>query len=322
MVGLALLGLISPLLAACGGENTATAIPPTAMPSTPVTSASDVTPTAMSNTGKPTIVVASKDFTEEVLVGEMYAELLEKAGYTVKRQLNLGSTKIVQPALVKGDVQLYPEYTGTGLIVVLGKPTMGDPKAVYDTVKSEYETQFQLTWLDPAPMNDTQAIATTKALADKYGLKTLSDLSTKAPELRFTCAAEFLGRDDGLPGLQKAYGGFQFKDVKTVDIALKYKALLAGDADVTEAFSTDGAIAGNDLVVLQDDKHFFPAYQIAPVIRDDVLKANPDIAGVLNVLAPKLTDSAVAAINWEVDGKKREPADVAKEFLQQNGLLP
>jgi osmoprotectant transport system substrate-binding protein len=300
--GLVALTLIVPLLAGCdiggtggGGGGTAT---------------------------KPNIIVSSKDFTEEILVGEMYAQLLEQAGYPVTRKLNLGATDIAQAALVKGDIHLYPEYTGTGLTVVLKKEPMSDAQQVFDIVSKEYEAQFKLTWLDPAPMNDTQALATTKAIADQYGLKTLSDLATKADQLRLVCIAEFLGREaDGLPALQRTYGGFQFKDTITVDNALKYKTLLDGQADIAQAFSTDGAIGGNDLVVLEDDKHLFPVYQIAPVIRDDILTANPDIKGVLNALAPKLTNDAVAKINWEVDGKKREPKDVATEFLKNTGLV-
>ena len=205
---------------------------------------------------------------------------------------------------------------------MLKQDPLSDAQKVFNIVSTEYEKQFKLTWLDPAPMNDTQALATTKAIADQYGLKTLSDLAAKADQLTLVCLAEFEGREqDGLPALQKTYGGFKFKNVVVVDNALKYKTLLDGKADIAQAFSTDGAIGGNDLVVLQDDKNLFPVYQIAPVIRDDVLTANPDIKGVLNVLAPKLTNDAVAKINWEVDGKKREPKDVATEFLKNNGLL-
>ncbi len=282
-----------------------------------------MTPTAMMGGGMMggKVVVSSKDFTEELLVGEMYALLLEKAGIPVERKLNLGATDIAQAALVKGDISLYPEYTGTGLQVVLKKDVMSDANAVYDTVKKGYEDQFKLTWLDQSPMNDTQALATTKAVADKYGLKTLSDLSTKAPQLRLATIPEFQDRPDGIKGLQRVYGGFQFKSADTFAIGLKYKALLDGNADVAVAFSTDGAIAGDNLLILQDDKGLWPPYHIAPVVRDDVLAANPKIATILNGLAPKITDSVISALNWEVDGKKRDYQDVAKEFLTQQGML-
>ena len=307
IAGLLTMGLMVPMLAGCDTGGAATAV--------------SATPTAHA-ANKPTITIGSKDFTEETLVGEMYAILLEQAGYKVDRKLNLGATKILQPALVKGDISIYPEYTGTGLFEVLGKTDpVSNPKAAYDIVAKEYQSQFKITWLDPAPMNDTNALATTKAIADKYGLKTLSDLAAKAGELRLVCGAEFPERKDGLPGLQGAYGGFKFKEVQIVDLSLKYQALLQGKADVSLAFSTDGEIAGNNLVVMKDDKNFFPPYQIAPLVRTELLTSNPDIATILNPLAPKLTDAAVSAMNWEVVGKKREVADVAKEFLKTNGLL-
>jgi osmoprotectant transport system substrate-binding protein len=308
---------MSSLVAACDTGATPTSLPPTA-----ASGATDVAP----QPGGPVItkakvVVGSKNFTDELLIGEMYALVLENAGVAVGRKLNLGETDIAHEALTKGDIGLYPEYTGTGLLVVLKKDTMADEKAVYDTVKKEYASQFQLTWLDESPMNDTQAIATTKEIADKYNLKTLSDLSAKAPELRLATIPAFQDRPDGIKGLKRVYGGFDFKSMDVFEIGLKYKALLDGKADVAVAFSTDGEIAGNGLVVLQDDKGLWPPYHIAPVVRDDVLASNPKIAPALNALAPKLTDSAIAALNWEVDGKKRDYADVAKEFLQKQGLI-
>lgn len=308
------------LLAACGGA----ADTPTPVPAPPTTAPVAATPTG--DGGGPVmikakVVVSSKDFTEAELVGEMYAQVLEAAGIPIARRLHLGSTDIAQAALVRGDISLYPEYTGTGLVVVLKEPVLNDDKAVYDKVKQLYEQKFQLTWLDPAPMNDTQALATTQEVVAKYGLKTLSDLATKAPELRLASIAEFQDRPDGLPGLKKVYGGFNFKSVDIFEIGLKYKALLQGNADVAVAFSTDGAIAGNGLVVLEDDKHLWPPYHIAPVVRDDTLANYPKIADTLNALSPKLTSVVMSALNWEVDGKKRDIPDVAKEFLTKQGLL-
>jgi len=279
---------------------------------------SAATPTA---TSKGQITVASKGFTEETLVGEMYAQLLEQGGYQVVRKLNLGETDILQPALQNKDIDVYPEYTGTGLVVVLKKDPSSDPQGVYKTVSQAYEEQFKLTWLDPAPMNDTQAVVTTQENSDKYGLKTLSDLSAKAKDLRLACAPAFTTRPDGLPGLKKTYGGFDFKEVKQVDFSLLYKSLQQGDVEVAQASgSTDGAILGNKLVLLQDDKHLFPVYQLAPILRTDYVTQHPDVKTILNALAPKLTDETMINLNWEVDGKKREPADVAKEFLKAQGL--
>lgn len=272
-------------------------------------------------TQKPTVIVASKAFTEETLVGEMYSQLLEAGGYPVTRKLNLGETSVLQEALVKGDIHLYPEYTGTGLTVVLKLPASSDAAQVFATVSKEYQEKFKLTWLDPAPMNNTQGLAVTKETSDQMGLKTLTDLSTKAPDLRLACAPAFVEREDGLPGLKQAYGGFEFKEVKQVDFALFYPSLLNKEVEVTEAFGTDGEIEGHSLVLLEDDKHLFPVYQIAPLIRTDLVDANPDIKTILNPLAPKLTDATMRRLNWEVAGKKREPVDVAKEFLKAEGLV-
>ena len=231
-------------------------------------------------------------------------------------------TEIAQAALVRGDIDLYPEYTGTALIDVLKLPMQHDAAAIYDTVKSAYEQKFQLTWLDPAPFNDSQGLATTKAIAAKYNLKTLSDLSRVASQLRLGSIPEFIKRPDALPGLQKAYGGFVFKDIKLFDIGLKYKALLSGAVDVVVAFTTEGALSANNLVVLVDDKHFWPTYQVAPVVRQATLKAMPAIATHLNKIAPNLSDATMRELNNMVDGtQKRDAADVAREFVKTHGLI-
>ena len=319
-VGIAtvLLVLIVPILAACGGE-TATSVPATSGSGGAATAATAV-PGA--NTAKGGVIkVGSKDFTEQFIIGEMYALILENAGYKVERKLNLGGTPIAQAALESGEIDLYPEYTGTGLLTVLKLPTQTDQKAVFDAVKNGYKEKFNLTWLDPAPMNNTQALAMTKEGSAKFGITTISEMVAKASELKIIGPAEFQERPDGLPGLQKAYGDFQIKEYVAVDPGLKYKGLVEGQADVSVAFGTDGEIANYGLVVLKDDKGLFPPYQIAPVVRQQTLDANADVAQLLNALAPKLTDATMQRLNFEVSGNKREFADVAKEFLKAEGLI-
>ncbi len=269
----------------------------------------------------PAIRVASKDFTEQFILGEMYAQLLEANGFKVERKLNLGGTPVAQQALVSNEIDLYPEYTGTGLLTVLKLPVNTDPATVYNTVKSSYADQFNLVWLDPAPMNNTQAVAMKQTRASELGIVTISDLVAKASELVMVGPPEFQEREDGLPGMRSVYGNFSFKEYKSVDPGLRYQAINENQADVTVAFGTDGEIAAFDLVVLVDDQGLWPPYQVAPVVRKDVLDANPKIAEVLNSLAPFLTDSVMQQLNYEVSGKQREPADVAREFLQQQGLL-
>lgn len=260
--------------------------------------------------------VGSKNFTESILIAEIYAQALEGAGIPVERRFNLGSTQIALEALRRGSIDLYPEYTGTALIDVLHVRPPSDPAAVYPTVKRDFAQQFDLVWLKASPMNNSQAMATTSDVAAKYRLKTLSDLSKAAPQLRLATIQEFLQRFDGLPGLQEVYGGFAFKDVRTYDIALKYQALLSGRADVATAFTTDGTIASSHLVVLEDDKHFWPPYNVAPVVREDALAKRPAIKATLNAVSPAITTGAAQSMNAAIERDKRDPADVAAEFLK------
>jgi osmoprotectant transport system substrate-binding protein len=280
-------------------------------------------PSAANQESLGTIAVGSKDFTEQFIVAEMYAQILEDAGFTVERKLNLGGTPIAHEAILNGDIDLYPEYTSTGLLTVLKLSPIQDAQEIYTTVKENYEEQFDLTWLEPSPFNNTQALAMTKETAEEVDIQTYSDLSEKAPELILGGPAEFLEREDGIKGLQATYGGFEFKEVKQLGTgSLRYQALMDGQVDVVVAFGTDGAIEGNDLVVLVDDQVFYPIYNIAPVVRMDTLDNYPQIAELLNELAPLLTNDVMSGLNWQVDGPEgREPAEVAREFLLENDLI-
>ena len=280
-----------------------------------------VLPAAACGRGSDRIRVGSKNFTESLVLGELYAQLLEGAGLPVTRRLDLGGTEIAMAALQRGEIDLYPEYTGTALLVVLKATPRGSAAQQFAFVRSAYAQRYGLVWLDPAPMNDTQALATTRPLAARFGLHTLSDVAAKAPQLRLGAVPEFVKRPDGLPGLRRVYGGFAFKDVRLLDFGLKYQALLAGDVDIVVAFGTDGAIVADDLVVMRDDRRLFPDYQVAPVVRKPVLDAHPAIAPTLNRVSPLLTDRVMQGLNNEVDGKaKREPADVAHDFIARHDL--
>lgn len=270
---------------------------------------------------KPTIRIGSKNFTEQLLLGEIYALLLEEHGYEVERKLNLAGTLVAHQALVHDEIDLYPEYTGTGLFNMLNLEPMADADAVYNAVKRGYEEEWNLTWLDPAPMNNTQAIAVTRETAEKYDMYTLSRMAEVAPELVMAAVPEFTERPDGLQGLQEVYGGFEYRDIRLVDFGIKYRVLLAGQADVTVAFGTDGEIIGHDLVIVEDDKGLWPPYQVSPVVRQDLLEQAPEIADILNSVQPHLTDATAQQLNWEVDGNRREYTRVAQEFLQELGLI-
>jgi len=309
-----------------------------------------LTPLALALTRLPVgaqdaIKVGSKDFPESIIIGEIYAQLLENAGLSVERKLNLGGTVIAQAALLAGDLDLYPEYTGTGLLVVLGEalsdvpglggtPTAGtsvaspaaaDPStAVYDYVKQRYQDEYNLVWLDESPMNDTQALAVTRDFAEENNLKTISDLVALASsvDLVFSAPVDFEDRDDGLKGLRATYGDFP-ATVNGVAPGIKYQALVDGDANVVLAFSTDAEIGFNDLVVLEDNLALWPPYHVAPVVRQDALDANPGLADALNAVAQLITNDAQIKLNGQVVGPDAmSPEDVARAFLQEQGLIP
>lgn len=294
---------------------------PTAQPATGTTTPLPPPPPAPTLAPGTTVTVGSKNFTEEFIIAELYAQMLEDAGAKITRKLNLGGTPVLQAALLSGQVDLYPEYTGTGLLTVLKLPVESDPQKVFQTVSDAYKKQFNLIWLDQAAMNDTQALAMPADKAQTLGIKTISDMVAKAGQLVMIGPPEFEEREDGLPGMKTKYGDFQLKRYIPVDPGLRYQGLMNGDADVVVAFSTDWQITANKLVLLQDDKGLWPPYHVAPVVRASVLDANPQIADVLNRLAPRLTTEATQALNLEVGSKQRQPADVAKEFLVQQGLI-
>jgi osmoprotectant transport system substrate-binding protein len=273
-----------------------------------------------SGNGKPTIRVGSKQFTEHLIVGNMYALLLEDAGYTVDRKLNLGGTAVVHQALVSGELDMYAEYTGSALAAILKLPLQTDQQQVYDTVKREYDSQFKLTWLEPVGFNNTYAIALRQDKAAEMGITKISDLKGKAESMTIAGSQEFLSRADGLPGLESAYG-IKFRDSKGMDSGLVYQAVAAEQVDIASGNSTDGRIGALNLVLLEDDLPFFPPYYIAPVVRQDTLAKDPELATVLNKLAGKIDEKTIAGLNLQVDDEKKEPADVAREFLKTNGYI-
>ncbi len=279
-----------------------------------------VLPSCAKRAGR-SVSIGAKNFTEEQVLGELYAQTLEARGFRVTRKFNLGGTQVAMEALRRGDIDLYPEYTGTALLSVLHMPPIANAATLYRTVKRAYKEQYALTWLAPAPFNDTQALATTQAASERYGVRTLSETARAASQLRLGAIPEFTTRADGLPGLQKAYGGFQFKDIKLFDIGLKYTALESGQVDIVVAFGTDGQIEYDRLVLLADDKHFWPSYQVSPVVRDATLAATPSLAAHLNALAPLLTDAVMRRLNGQVDREKMDPADAAHAFLREHRLV-
>ena len=261
-----------------------------------------------------TIRVGSKDFTENLVIAEIYALALEDNGYTVDRVSNISSS-LIHNSIVNDEIDLYPEYTGTGLLSVLGEDMETDPEKVYKTVKKEYEEQFNLTWLDYAPANDSQGLVIRTEVANSLNIKTISDLQAHASELRFASQGEFDEREDGLPGLEKTYGTFNWQSSKVYDNSLKYSVLENDEADVTSAYTTEGQLVNTDkFTLLEDDKQFWPPYNLAPVVRDNILDDNPDIKTILNNISAKLDTETVTELNAKVDVDGQEYTDVAKEY--------
>ncbi|CUH95977.1 putative secreted protein [Propionispora sp. 2/2-37] len=266
--------------------------------------------------GKPIITVGSKDFTESLILGELYSLALENAGYKVERKLNLGSA-IVHTSLVNGDIDFYPEYTGTGLLSILKEPPKFDAKEVYDEVSAKYKEKFNLIWLTPSSANDSQGLVITKRAADQYHIRTISDLQKQAANIRFASQGQFDEREDGLPALAKVYGEFNFKERKLYDNGLKYDVLHNDQADLAVAYTTEGQLSKDEFVVLEDDKHVWPPYHMAPVVKQEVLEKNPDIKDILNHVTAKIDNKTIIKLNAEVDINKREYTEVAKEFFEQ-----
>ncbi|KAI7259085.1 hypothetical protein KC345_g10399 [Hortaea werneckii] len=264
--------------------------------------------------GKSTIRIGSKDFTENLIVGELYALALEDAGYKVERVFNIAGS-VIHTSLVNKEIDLYPEYTGTGLLTILKLPLMTDPDEVYSRVKKAYEEQFQATWLDYSKANDGAGLVVRSAVAKELGITTISDLQKHASELRFASQGEVDQREDGIPALEKVYGPLNWKSSKVYDNSLKYEVLSNDEADVAPAYTTEGMLVDTDeFTLLQDDKQVWPPYNLAPVIRDEVLNANPDIAEVINKVSAALDTGTITALNAKVDVDKEEYEDVAKEF--------
>jgi len=269
---------------------------------------------------KPQIVVGAKNFTEQLIVGEMVALLCEDAGYPVDRKLRLGGTGLVHESLVKGEINVYVEYTGTGLTALLKEEPMTDPQAVYDKVKAAYKEQWNLVWLEPWGFNNTYTITMSKDKAGEWGITKISDLKGKGENMVIGATQEFIPRADGLAGLQEKYE-FKFKEAKGMDSGVMYEALKEGKVDAISGFATDGRIPAFGFINLEDDLSYFPPYFAAPVVSGALLEQDPSIADLLNKLANKLDDAAMGALNYKVDGDKEEPIDVARQFLKDNGLI-
>ena len=280
------------------------------------------TPSLLAKPEKENLVIAGKLGPEPEILANMYKILIEeKTDMTVTVKPNFGKTTFLYEALKKGDIAIYPEFTGTVTESLL-KPTPQvnhDPEAVYQAARDGIKKQDNLALLKPMAYQNTYAVAVPKKIAKEYGLKTISDLKKVEGQLKAGFTLEFNDREDGNKGLQKVYG--LNLQVSTMEPALRYQAIQSGEIQITDAYSTDAELARYDLVALEDDKQLFPPYQGAPLMKEALLKKHPELEKVLNKLAGKITESQMSQLNYQVGVEGKSAEQVAKEFLQEQGLL-
>jgi osmoprotectant transport system permease protein len=265
------------------------------------------------------IIIASKPFGESYLLAEMFAQLLEARGFTVDRRPGLGATEIAFQALRTSQIDAYPEYTGTGLLAILHQQPTGDARQVYRKVAREFRERYGARWLPPLGFQNTYAIAVRRETARRYGLVTLSDLARVSGTLRAGLTPDFIGRPDGLPGLESAYG-ISFRSVRALLPAVKYQALAVGEVDVIDGYSTDGFILRYDLTVLEDDKGFFPPYEAAALVSAGFAQDLPGGVAALTELSGLLTELDMRRLNRRLEVDQEPVAQIAADELRRLGL--
>lgn len=267
------------------------------------------------------VSVATKDFTEQLILGHMISDLIEdRTEIAVNRRINLGGTQVCFTALASGDIDLYIDYTGTAYGDTLKYPPISDMEKVYTTVKKDLKDQYNIDVLQQMGFNNTYTLAVTQETAAKYQLKTISDLSKAAANLTSGTTLEFLNRQDGLPGLLKKYN-FDFKNTIGVDGSPRYAALITKETDIIDAFSTDGLLKKYNLVTLEDDRNFFPPYYAIPLIRAEIAATYPEILPLLDELGMALTNDTMIELNYQVDELHLSPEKVARTFLEERKLI-
>lgn len=271
------------------------------------------------------VIIGSKNFTEQILLAEMIAALIENdpAGksLTVQKKLNLGGTFVCFNALKNNKLDCYVEYTGTGLTAILKKNPISNPDSVYSIVYDEFKKNWNIIWMQPVGFNNTYTLTMRKNQADSLGIQSISDCIKYRFTLRPGFNNEFLERPDGYQGLIKRYGFSFTKRPKEMNTGLMYQSIAGNKVDIICGFSTDGRIKAFNLVCLEDDKHFFPPYYAACLVRSELLDKHPELSNVLNRLSGHITNEEMAAMNYLVDEKNALPEKVAYDFLKSKGLI-
>lgn len=271
---------------------------------------------------KDTIHIATKPMSEQFILGEMLALLIEEnSDLHVKITKGVGGgTSNIHPAMIKGDFDLYPEYTGTGWLVILKKDTLLPPDQLFSELQKEYSREYGLKWVAPYGFNNAYSLAVSNEMAKKYNLQTFSDLALYPDLFTFGAEYDFYEINDGYADLC-AYYNLKFKKNLDMDIGLKYEAMRSGKIDVINIFTTDGQLSHANLTILKDDKHFFPSYYCATIVREETLKEHPELERILEKMNGILTDQEMADMNYKVDVEHRTEREVAVEFLKKKGLL-
>lgn len=268
-----------------------------------------------------TVVIGSKNFTEQIILAELLAQQVEThTSLRVDRRLNLGGTLICHRAMLAGQMDIYAEYTGTALAAILNEPSSNDTDAVYRAVHDGYRDRFGFDVGPPLGFNNTFAIVIRNEDAKKFKLRTISDLVRHAAQWRAGFGYEFMERSDGYPGLARAYGLKFAATPSIMDLGLLYRALKEHQVDVVAGNSTDGLIVALGMVVLEDDRHFFPPYQAVSIVRGAAFRDHPELRGPLDALGGKISDSEMRQMNYAVDAEQRDPATVARDFRRQKNL--
>ena len=275
--------------------------------------------TQVTKTGN-SIVVGSKDFTENLILAEIIAQMLEKKGVAVERNFELGGT-LAHRTMLAGEIDVYPEYSGTSYAVILKKKPISDARKVYEEVRVELEKKFDYAISEPLGFANDYAILVSNKTAREKNLKTISDVvNTQTKDWRIGLDQDFMSREDGYPGLKKAYN-FEFKRApREMELALTYRALEAGELDLIVGYSTDGLISSLNLVQLKDDKKYFPPYEAMFVARKSVLEKSEELRSVFRELDGAISTEEMRRLNFEVDGKQRQPKDVAKEWVEKRSV--
>lgn len=270
---------------------------------------------------KETITIGSKNFTEQLILGNMYADLVEEnTDYNVERKLNLGGSSVAFEALKSNELDMYVDYTGTLLMNVMGEDIIKDSDKAYKHIQDTMTKKYDLKLLDPIGFNNTYTLAMMPEVSEKYGINTISDLSKYSDKLIISPTLEFENREDGLKGVSRYYD-LSFKNSKGMDGSIRYSALNKNESQVVDAFLTDGLIKKFKLKILEDNKQFFPAYYAVPLVNKDTIEKHPELEDILNMLSNKIDEKTMLELNYEVDELGKSPESVAHNFLIKENLL-